>query len=280
MRLLEGYERNDHHVYMDNYYTSPALFLEMAQNGFEACGTARVNRQGMPEEWKISRKGKSVKMNKGDVRTKKLDRVMALQWQDKRVITMLTTIHDDQMISKKRRSRFGKDNEENVDKPLCIEEYNKHMGGVDRSDQLLSYYGFIHKTLKWSNRASFHLLDLAIVNSYILYKLSHQGKKHKSHAQYRIDIANSLLLEAGHTTMEENEELQSPHNRLTGRHFPSKLPLRASGLKSQRECVVCSFKKGRKRKTTTYYCQHCNVPLCVTPCFELYHTHKDPQRYL
>ena len=64
MRLLEGYERNDHHVYMDNYYTSPALFLEMAQNGFGACGTARVNRQGMPEEWKISRKGKSVKMNK------------------------------------------------------------------------------------------------------------------------------------------------------------------------------------------------------------------------
>ena len=47
MRLLEGYERNDHHVYMDNYYTSPALFLEMAQNGFGAYGTARVNRQGV-----------------------------------------------------------------------------------------------------------------------------------------------------------------------------------------------------------------------------------------
>ena len=86
-----------------------------------------------------------------DVRTKKLDRVMALQWQDKQLITMLTTIHDDKMISKKRRSRFGKDNEEDVNKPLCIEEYNKYMGGVDRSDQLLSYYGFVHKTLKWSN---------------------------------------------------------------------------------------------------------------------------------
>ena len=173
---------------------------------------------------------------------------MALQWQDKRLITMLTTNHDDKMISKKRRSWFGKDNEEDVNKPLCTEEYNKHMEGVDRSDQLLSYYGFVQKTVKWSNWAAFHLLDLAIVNSYILYKLSHQGRKHKSHAQYRIDIANSLLLEAGHTTMEENEELQSPHNRLTGRHFPSKLPLHASGLQSQREYMVCSFKKGRTRK--------------------------------
>ena len=129
--------------------TSPALLLEMAQNGFGACGAAQVDRKGMPEEWKRYRKGKSVKMNR-DVRTKKLDRVMALQWQDKRLITMLTTIYDDKMISKKRRSRFGKDNEEDVNKPLCIKEYNKYMGGVDRSDQLLSYYGFVHKTLKWS----------------------------------------------------------------------------------------------------------------------------------
>ena len=118
--------------------TSPALFLEMAQNGFGACGTARVDRKGTPEEWKRYRKGKSVKMIR-DVRTKKLDRVMALQWQDKQLITMLTTIHDDKMISKKRRSRFGKDNEEDVNKPLCIEEYNKYMAEVDRSDQLLSY---------------------------------------------------------------------------------------------------------------------------------------------
>ena len=90
-------------------------------------------------------------MNEGDVRTKKLDRVMAIQWQDKGLITMLTTIHDDKMISKKWRSRFRKHNEEDVNKPLCIEEYNKHIGGVDRSDQLLSYCGFVDKTLKWSN---------------------------------------------------------------------------------------------------------------------------------
>ena len=67
---------------------------------------------------------------------------------------------------------------------------------------------FVHKTLKWSNQAVFHLLDVAIVNS---YKLSHQERKHKSHAQYRLDIANSLLVKAGHITMEENVELQSPH---------------------------------------------------------------------
>ena len=68
--------------------------------------------------------------------------MIALQWQDKRLITMLTTIHDNKMVSKKR-SRFGNDHAEDIEKPLCIEEHNKHMGGVDRSDQLLSYYGQI-----------------------------------------------------------------------------------------------------------------------------------------
>ena len=96
---------------------------------------------------------------------------------------MLTTIHDNKMVTKKRRSRFGNNNQEDINKPMCIDEYNKNMGGVDKSDQLLSYYGFIHKTLKWSNQAAFHLLDLAIVNSFILYKLYKQDRKHK-HTPY------------------------------------------------------------------------------------------------
>ncbi len=42
------------------------------------------------------------------------------------------------------------------------------MGGVNKSDQLLSFYGFSHWTVKWWRRAFFHLFDMAIVNAYIL----------------------------------------------------------------------------------------------------------------
>ena len=170
--------KNNYHIYM---YTSPSLFTEMVENGFGTCGTARLDRLGMPSQWKPAKKGngkaKKTKLPKGTVRAKKInEQVLGIQWQDKRLITMLTTILENKTVNKKR-SRFGSNHEEVVCKPLCIEEYNKHMGGVDKSDQMLSYYGFIHKTLKWSNRAAFHLLDLAIVNSYILYKLSNQDKR-------------------------------------------------------------------------------------------------------
>ena len=38
-----------HHVYMDNYYTSPELFSELYYRQTYACGTVRTNRKGLPE---------------------------------------------------------------------------------------------------------------------------------------------------------------------------------------------------------------------------------------
>jgi hypothetical protein len=43
--------------------------------------------------------------------------------------------------------------------------YNKYKTGVDRSDQMLSYYSFSRKTIKWWKKLFFHLFDLAMVNS-------------------------------------------------------------------------------------------------------------------
>ena len=69
--------------------------------GFGACGTARVDRKGMPKQFK----NKS-DMEKGDVRKVEISKgLTALQWQDKRLVTMLSTIHNDDMISKRRWTR-------------------------------------------------------------------------------------------------------------------------------------------------------------------------------
>ena len=42
--------------------------------------------------------------------------------------------------AKKAREAFGDAYEKEVPIPLCIEDYNQHMGGADIADQLRSYY--------------------------------------------------------------------------------------------------------------------------------------------
>ncbi|XP_034185281.1 uncharacterized protein LOC117606608 isoform X7 [Osmia lignaria lignaria] len=64
--------------------------------------------------------------------------------------------------------------------------------------------------------------------------------------------------------------------RLLERHFPETIPPTEKKFNPVRQCVKCSRKKcvngKRIRKETRYYCPECNVGLCVTPCFRLYHT--------
>ena len=41
-----------HHVFMDNFFTSATLFADLLQDGIYACGTARSNRKGFPQDLK------------------------------------------------------------------------------------------------------------------------------------------------------------------------------------------------------------------------------------
>ena len=101
LKLIEGLEHRGHHVYMDNYYTSPTLFTSLQQLGFGPCGTVHVNRRGMSKEVTPS------KLKKGDMITSEVKKDMfALKWQDKRAVVMLSTIRDDSRITKRRRTRL------------------------------------------------------------------------------------------------------------------------------------------------------------------------------
>ena len=55
-------------------------------------------------------------------------------------------------------------------KPSVVADYNLHMIGVDRMDQLASYYSFTHKSVKWWRKVFFCLLEVAVVNTYIIHK--------------------------------------------------------------------------------------------------------------
>ncbi len=124
----------------------------------------------------------------------------------------------------------------------------------------------------------FHLFDMAIVNAYILYRMSSQPGRKLDHKTFRIELAKSSL--GGTDSLVQNptphQNVLPPQACLTERHFPE-VPSCASGRASQPVCMVCSNKRGRGKRTTTYPDVSSVIYL---PCFELYHTKADPVRHL
>ena len=211
-------------------------------------------------------------MRKGEVKEGDITGVKIIQWMDKRPVTLLTTFHDSSSLQTTRRTRHAENRQEIITKPAAIAEYNQFMGGVDKSDQFLSYYTLHHRTLKLWKRAAFHLLNLVCVNTYIIYCESRPRNKH-IHELFLVEVAKGLLIQTGHSSDDlENSDGHSfsdpaevpPSFRLTGRHLLEELPPCDSGRLRQCVCCVCSKKKGRKKVTSRYPCKSCKVALCPT----------------
>lgn len=60
--LSSGLSGKGYHIFCDNFYSSPELFSDLKKKGFQACGTVRMNRKGLPEAFKCMKcsKGKFV----------------------------------------------------------------------------------------------------------------------------------------------------------------------------------------------------------------------------
>ena len=55
-------------------------------------------------------------------------------------------------------------------KANTILDYNKHMSGVDRSDQMLSYNSLLRKSLRWYKKVGVHMLEVFLVNPHYFYR--------------------------------------------------------------------------------------------------------------
>jgi hypothetical protein len=156
-------------------------------------------------------------------------------------------------------------------------DYNKYKTGVDRSDQMLSYYSFERKTIKWWKKLFFHLFDLAIVNAHILHTKT--SKKKLSLEILYEKVAEGLLASAGREPQVQGQT-SSPAGRLIGRdHFLYRIPVTHGKLegKAQHSCHVCAERSKRQtgktvKKCKAMYCRKCDVGLCIGQCFEVYHT--------
>nr|XP_033331394.1 piggyBac transposable element-derived protein 4-like [Megalopta genalis]XP_033331633.1 piggyBac transposable element-derived protein 4-like [Megalopta genalis]XP_033332067.1 piggyBac transposable element-derived protein 4-like [Megalopta genalis] len=129
-------------IYLDNWYTSPALYEELHKYKTHACGTVRMNRRGLPCDEKIK---KIKSLNKGEL-TVRYNKFMTFSaWKDKRVVALLSTVHTPELVA---TDKVDKKTGQPIKKPNVVLAYNMHMGAVDHTDQILHGIGSFRKTIK------------------------------------------------------------------------------------------------------------------------------------
>ncbi|XP_015754181.1 PREDICTED: piggyBac transposable element-derived protein 4-like [Acropora digitifera] len=172
MKLMNPYFHQGYHLYVDNFYTSVTLFKDLFAMGVGATGTIREYRRDFPENLKDSEvwaKGKA----RGSIRWGRDPPCLALQWLDNKVVSMLTTIDNanvKKQVTRNMKNPGGGWTNNNVPQPGVIANYNKYMNAVDRSDQILATNNIHRKCVRWWKTLFFHLIDIAVVNSYILFQ--------------------------------------------------------------------------------------------------------------
>ena len=258
---------------------------------------------------------------------------------------MITNNHNADTQDVKRRERVRNADgttsvkEFIVKKPKAICDYNDHMKGVDHFDQMIKYYHFTRKCHKWTKKIFFYFLQMAIHNSFVLYKQYSRDPKKMTMLDFHGMIVDALIdfnhdewpstgdpiehtediplpaledvddpgegTSSGSVRVLQSPETPGPSARRSLEFLPSehdssddeaestptgvrKRPrivddnkrLKKNILHSlysvektkRKRCRVC-YKSGRRRDTF-YICKACQVPLCVEPCFHLYHSKK------
>ena len=76
-----------HCMYMENFYISPEIYEELIFHSMYECGTVHPNKKGLPKAVITA------KLKKMEAVFRHICPLLAIRWCDKRVITVLTTIH-------------------------------------------------------------------------------------------------------------------------------------------------------------------------------------------
>lgn len=304
MSLIDDLEGKGHHIFADSWYSSVNLVNQFSDLGFSFTGSIRRDRVNLPEDVRIVGKSKkSLPSNVEPIPFTEGERlfwgkhvtdeqdIMVCLFFDNAIIATISNNHNNAMTTTFRRKKDS--TKKKIDIPVMVQRYSDHMGGVDLANQLIGSYKIGFRSKKWWKAIFYHLIDIAVINSYVLYTkiMKTANKLVKTQRQFRLELFDALVNEQrlfyssngakkrkAPNTMEittvitstqsqtsvitRNMIFQKSENFLNIQHYP------CIGDKL-RDCYVCSTNESRKK--TTYMCEQCDIYMHCPDCFKNWH---------
>jgi len=309
-RLREYHPQRIFCLFLDNLFLNTTVAHALLAMNICCMGTTRKNAQGVPP-WLVEMKNN----NHGLVWNSTLGEVvgytLCFLWQDNNAVLGITTayrLNETVECLRKRpsptstnarivRPVFGDLVEKKLFIPRAINEYNHHMNGVDRNNQLRKHLS-VHRAFErriWVPQLYF-MVDICVINSYLIWKGKKSDTSHHSHRQYHSTLAQACLQVpySDRAVLTANScrrsiflpsiNVEAPshawkrwekrgHCVWCKTHVEKWVPKRPSIMQ---EIVNEASQKRRTRQSQSWGgCQGCSVYLCQKgPCIELFHSQK------
>lgn len=249
-KLAEGIKTDYVTLCFDRFFSNVSLLEDIK---YPAIGTIMANRKGLPDL--------QAKLAKGESEAKVSSTGLVYShWKDTKDVYVISNCHRVEYSTVIKTQKNG--SREEISCPAAIVTYREIMGGVDRADQMATYYEPDRKSTKWWKKVFFRLLMVSVVNAWIVY--GDNNRKKITLLKFIVELAEQMIRHGKQTSNKKPETSTKPTSKPKFRHFPKKV------LRRQR-CKSCSNQKIERR--TKQVCGQCNVALCVD-CFESYHTKK------
>ena len=264
MKLVQPYHSQGYMVFCDNFYTSPTLLQSLKANGIGATGTLNTNRRGVPACVKqiqqvLNRTG----ISRGTGYYVREEDNVYVCWRDNKCVCVASNSypgHRDGTTSRRGKNPSGHFEMMEIPLPSPIKAYNKYMGGVDKSDQLIGYHRILRQTKRYWRTLLFHLFEICVTNSAVIRKWKHMQNKTKplTMSGFRDAVVLAIIKKYG------GDNTQHGMQDFTIRHGSTPY------AGTRRKCAIC-------HKKCTRYCKDCpfSPALCQSikkQCHEDWHS--------
>lgn len=235
MRLVEPFANAGRNVTTDNFFTSLSLANNLLAKRTTIVGTLNRARREVPPSVK------SLHMTLFETKILKCNTCTLTIYQGKRNknVLLLSTLHENVDIDANHPKK----------KPETVIFYNATKYGVDVADQMAKKYSVKAASRRWPVQVFFNILDLAGINSFILYKkMSGTNIKRRN---FILNLASEL---SGKVEIEprpsETDPLPEESTPSTSRSSQN------PEIRKRRECYIQKCKN-----KTNKLCDTCKKPL-------------------
>ena len=266
MRLTADLVHTFRRVFVDNFFSSVRLALDLLKKGLYMCATTRSNRKGFPSDLK------NVRLNRGDSAIRQYGHLCATVWKDRKNVCLLSTCSQPTEFDKVTRKTHAGRIE--ITRPDVIRDYNERMGGVDRHDQIRATYNLGFHNKKWWLKVFNALINIAAVNAYILFRETStrdNGKKRYRHLDFRRELALQLI--DGYSYLAEKPTATSVNDLL-----PEPAEHKFEEFDTRVKCH-CHYHETGVRKDTPTGCYKCGLHLC-DDCYPRVHENDELRKAL